>query len=64
MVDPVREVLGLADPGDQLKVADTLPDRHVELMRVNKPDESLPPPEAPACFRQQIRVAREQSSPE
>ena len=64
VVDPAREVLGLADRRDQLEVADALPDRDVQLVSEDSADEGLAVPQAPACLRQQIRVAGEQHSAE
>ena len=64
VVDPAREILGLADRCDQLEVADALSDGDVQLVSVDKADEGLAVPQAPACLPQQIRVAGEEHSPE
>ena len=57
VVDSAREVVGLADRGDQLEVADALPDGDVQPASVSQADEGLAVPQA----RRLASVSRSES---
>jgi hypothetical protein len=60
----VREILWLAGRGDQLKIANTLADRHVRLMRVDHTRKWDVVPLTMGSFRQQVFILRKQKPTE
>jgi hypothetical protein len=58
----IRKVLGLASQGDDFEVSDTLPNRHVQLMRIDDASKWLTAFLTLGGFTQKVFILRKQDT--